>query len=103
MDKLKTTTDLVKRILETEPATRNNDKLLYYHVCKICNNAALTMPFGLVVLDADELNLPERKSVERCRRKLQEHFPDLRANATVEAFRAAEEDKYRAYGKGVPV
>ena len=32
MDNLKTTTDLVKDILERVPETRNSNNVLYYHV-----------------------------------------------------------------------
>lgn len=101
MNNLKTTTDLVKHILETVPETRNNDKLLYYRVCEKRNNAALGMPFGIVLIESDELNLPDRKSVERSRRKVQEHHPELRANATVEAFRDVQEEVFREYARGI--
>ena len=36
MENLKTTTDIVKKILEEHPETRSSDNLLYIEVTKYC-------------------------------------------------------------------
>lgn len=97
---LKTTTLLVKEILKTVPETRSNDKLLYYRLCEKKNNLALSMPFGMVLLNLDEFRIPSIETVGRCRRKLQEQHPELRANSNVEAGRMLNEEAFREYARG---
>ena len=66
---LKRTTDLVKHLLETIPATRNSDDILYLEACKArCRNIR-QVPFGIVMANRDAYNLPSYESVGRARRK----------------------------------
>lgn len=97
---LQSTSALVKEILEKFPATRDNDQILYYRVCEAINEKALTSNFGYVLLHRKDFELPSIETVGRCRRKLQEKNPDLRASSKVEGFRAEREAEFREYAKG---
>ena len=101
MESIKKTQDIVKHILETEPDTRNSDDLLLAKVFGYINKECLMLPFCVVLTNRKTLGLPSIKSVDRSRRKLQNAYPELRANATVEGFRIVEEQKYENYGKMV--
>jgi hypothetical protein len=103
MENLKSTTDLVKRILEEVPETRSDDMLLYYRVCEAKNRVSLGLPFGMVLVNMKDFKLPSFKSVERCRRKLQRAYPELSANEEVETLREVQEEKYIGYARKVNV
>lgn len=100
---IRTTANLVKEILQDEPQTRNNDKLLYLRACVKHNEEACKMPFSYVLTHMNELELPSYETVTRARRKLQADFPELSANADVEAGRMLREAEFRAYAKEVGV
>lgn len=100
---IKKTSDLVKEILQKEPATRNSDMLLYYHVCKEIDRTVLKLPFWNVLLDLKGHGLPSIKTVERARRKLQRAYPELAGTDEVEAEREVEEIKYKNYARKVTV
>lgn len=99
MNNIQKTSVLVKKILAEVPETRNDDNLLYYHVCREVNSMALGMSFGMVLMNMKTFHLPSFKSVERARRKLQREHPEWAASKTIEGFRVIEEAKYKSYGK----
>lgn len=101
MESLKKTEDIVKRLLETYPETRSSDDVLYARVCEYVCKTVGELPFPVVLMHRKKLGIPSYKSVERSRRKLQGAFPELCANADIEAFRKVEEEKYKNYGKKV--
>lgn len=107
MSKLKelhTTTNLVKGILEEYPDTRNSDNILYVRVCEQVgkehgiNINKMSMPFFL--LNLKDYNMPQYETVGRCRRKLQAKYPELAADADVEAQRELNEDAFKKYARG---
>lgn len=97
---LKTVSELVRYQLEKYPATRDNDQLLYYRVCEQINPKSLSSNFGYVLLNRKDFDLPSIETVGRCRRKLQEKNPELRASSKVESFRGEREAEFREYAKG---
>ena len=99
-ENLQTTTEIVKKVLTEYPATRNNDRLLYYRVCEIINDKTLTSNFGYVLLHQKDFEIPSIETVGRCRRKAQEKHPELRASKEVEEKRAERETEFREYAKG---
>lgn len=101
MKRIKQTHQLVKQILETVPATRNSDMLLYYHVCLELNRAATKLPFWLVLLDLKQYGLPPIASVGRSRRKLQRECPELRADPKVKEKRTENEEIIKDYARAV--
>ena len=96
---LKTTTNLVKHILETVPETRNSDTLLYYRVCDAIDSKSLGLSFGYVLLSMNELKLPGFETVRRSRQKIQQTHPEL-AGKEVEAYRMMNEEVFREYARG---
>lgn len=103
MKNIKKVSDIVKHVLMSYPETRSNNKALYFHVCRIINRRALDVPFGLVVLNLDEYQLPNHETVVRSRRKLQAEYPALAANEDVERDRLVQEQKFKKYAKAVNV
>lgn len=101
MNELKTTTKLVKAILEEDKQARNSDSFLYLKVIehiadqKGVNLYGISIPMFLVSMK--ENGFPPFESVRRTRQKIQAMFPELAACEKVEAMRTAQEDEYRAY------
>lgn len=90
MDKakeLKTTSELVKSILETVPETRNSDNFLYYMICYEIHQKTLGLPFGYVLLSMKDFNLPNFETVRRSRQKIQQQFPELAGDKVKEKER----------------
>ena len=81
MDNLSTTSAMVHEILVNEPASRNSDNLLYYLICKMLlaeqGENIDTIGFGKLFLSLKGYGLPQFETVGRCRRKLQQEFPEL--------------------------
>lgn len=101
MNDLKTTTKLVKAILEEDKQSRNSDNFLYLKVIehvadqKGINLYGISIPMFLISMK--ENGFPPFESVRRTRQKIQAAFPELTACDDVEAMRAAQEYEYRAY------
>ena len=98
---LKTTTAIVRDILEQDIRARNSDDYLYYMVCTRINEIMVHLPFWKVLLNRKEYKFPSFESVGRARRHLQNKFPELSADADVEAQRELNEEVFRDYAKGV--
>ncbi len=99
MTELKTTTLLVKQVLETVPAARNSDNLLFIEVVKIINVNLIFRPLAEVLTNLKKYDLPSIETVGRCRRKLQAEFPELKAGAAVQDFRGDREEEFREWAK----
>lgn len=102
---LKTTTDMVKHILETVPMARNSDNHLYYWVCAMIGKQngvdihKMSMPMFLLHLK--EYGFPQFESVRRARQKLQAEYPELAGTSTVEGQRMLNEEVFRDYARGI--
>lgn len=102
---LKTTTDMVKHILETVPMARNSDNHLYYWVCAMIGKQngvdihKMSMPMFLLHLK--EYGFPQFESVRRTRQKLQAEYPELAGNDRVEGQRMLNEEVFRDYARGI--
>lgn len=97
---LKSTTKLVKEILEKHPDTRSSDDMLYFRACESINALYMNLPFWKVMLNRKEFNFPAFESVRRTRQKLQAEFPELAADPNVEAQRMVNEEVFREYARG---
>ena len=101
MDELKTTTKIVKQVLETVPASRSSDNILYTEVINYIGGKKGidigALPINTVLQSLKHFQLPSIETVGRCRRKLQAQNPHLRAEAEVEAFRSEREDAFRGW------
>lgn len=104
MDELKTTSALVKSILEQDSRCRNSDSFLYLKVLsavakqKGIDLEKMTVPFFL--LNFHGAAFPGFETVKRTRQKIQEHHPELRPCEAVEGFRTENEEAFREYAKG---
>ena len=98
---LKSTTAIVKDILEHDPMARNSDDYLYYMVCNRIDGICVQLPFWKVILNRKEYGLPGFETVRRSRQHIQEKNPDLAADSTVEAHRDINEEIFREYARGM--
>lgn len=104
MDKakeLKTTTAIVKDILENDAVSRNSDDYLYYMVCSRIDGISVHLPFWKVTLNRKQYKFPSFKSVERARRKLQRKYPEFAGNPDAEAQKMINEKVFREYARGI--
>lgn len=101
---LKSTTALVKYILEQDKQCRNSDSLLYLKVLtevgkqKEIDIEKMSIPYFLLNLHG--AGFPGFETVRRTRQKLQQHHPELAASEAVEGFRAENEAVFRDYARG---
>lgn len=100
MNELKTTQEIVKKILEQFPLTRNSDNLLYIKVCEYANKDVLNKPFWQVMSMANEYGIPHFETVRRTRQKLQATHPELAGSEEVEGHRMLKEETFREYARG---
>ena len=99
MAKLHTMEKVVLQVLEEQPATRNDDFLLMLRVCEETGADIIGETFASAMLHHKMLKIPNWKTVERCRRKIQKQRPDLVSPQTAK-LRKQEEEKYIEYAKG---
>lgn len=104
MVELKTTTTLVKSILEQDERCRNSDSFLYLKVLSVVGKQKgidienMSIPYFLLNLHG--AGFPGFETVRRTRQKLQQHHPELAACEAVESFRMENEVDFRAYARG---
>jgi hypothetical protein len=105
MNNLKSTTKLVKAILEKDEKARNSDNYLY---ARVLSTIAKERQFELSNVSVinflkmmDAWNFPPFESVRRTRQKLQASYPELRGNTLVGAYRAVKEEEYKDYARSV--
>ena len=96
--KLKKLEDVIKPILKEQPQTREDDFLLYAEIIKAYNPKLLQISARTFLVCHKELKIPNIKSIERIRRKIQEKCPEL-ASERAKRKRAKEEQAYIAYSK----
>jgi len=101
---LDTTTGIVKRLLTEEPATRGSDNLLIQRVLEV-----IAAHYGV---DLEEVSIvtflheyagsefPAFETIRRTRQKVQQQYPELKPNETVQKFRAEQERQYREFARG---
>ena len=101
MDNLTTISALVQDILVNEPDSRDSDNLLFYLVCKKLladqGEDIETMGFGKLFLSLKGYGLPQFETVGRCRRKLQQEFPELQASNDVRCGRMNQCDSFKEF------
>lgn len=101
MNDLRTTTKLVKTILEEHPQTRNSDNLLYVKVLEQraeengVNLYGISIP--LLLLNMKDYGFPGFETVRRTRQKLQATYPELAACENVQLARMENEKVFRGY------
>lgn len=96
MARLKLIEPIVEQALIEEPATREDNFLLYVAVLRkfIDPKMSIEDVFKNHVL----LGIPALETITRCRRKLQEEKPQLRSEKAT-AIRTGEEQQYKDYSK----
>ena len=90
---------LVKQILELYPETRESDMALTYKVWECENPTILDYKCGYALKNFKIFGVPNIESIGRCRRKLQNEFPELRASEEVQKARQEKELDYLAIAR----
>lgn len=104
MNDLKTTTAIVRAILEQDEQCRNSDSFLYLKVLSVLGDKqgididSMSVPYFL--LNMQGTAFPGFETVRRSRQKIQQHHPELAACKAVEDFRTANECEYREFARG---
>lgn len=104
MDNLKTTTALVRKILEQDTQARNSDHILYLRVLNHVaekegiNLSEVSVPRFLMRTEEYEC-FPIFETVRRTRQKLQAAYPELAACEEVQEARSEKEAAYYEYAK----
>ena len=104
MDNLKTTKEIVKRILEEEPFCRNSDCFLELEVLKVYAKR-LCIDLGSMTVDTlfkhrNEWGFPKSESIRRTRQLVQARHPELAASDPIDAYRLANEERVKSFVRG---
>ena len=82
---------LVKEVLESNKATREDDHLLFVEIVYKLKPEYVNSNFLYVFKNARQLGLPPFESVSRCRRKLQAEYEELKPSVEVQEARDNKE------------
>lgn len=100
---LKTTTDIVKAILQGHEKARNSDDYLYYLVCHIFGREngydVEHMSLGYFLVNRSKMDMPAFETVRRARQKLQQKYPEICGDDKVTGQRMLNEELYREYAR----
>ena len=101
MDNLKTTREIVKRILEEEPFCRNSDCFLELEVLKVYAKR-LGIDLGSMTVDTlfrhrNEWGFPKSESIRRTRQLVQAKHPELAASDPIDAYRLVNEERVKSF------
>lgn len=104
MEELKTTTNIVKTVLEKDVTARNSDNALYLKVLEHIS-AQNGINFGFItarqlLTNMDYYGFPAFETVRRTRQKLQRDFPELAADRNVINGRAVKQTIFREFARG---
>ena len=93
--KIRQTKEIVEKILNEKPETRDSDALLFIEVIRSIDPEAVNLPiYKLMPRCTDEGDLPPFETMRRTRQKIQEQNPNLRGSKEVESYRAYKEHKF---------
>lgn len=88
---------IVKKVLEEEPYTREDDFLLVYEVFRKFLPDIEKYDFKEIMLHHRDYGLPYFESVRRTRQKLQSKYPELESSKRTQRGRKLEEADYKSY------
>jgi hypothetical protein len=97
--KFRTVEEEITPILKDHEATRCDDMLLYYCYVKNVKKANLAKAFVFKYY-REVSGIAPYETVSRCRRKIQEHYPELRPTALQIERKKELEKEFRLYAKG---
>ena len=92
--------EYVRPVLETKPATRDDDFMLILEVYRKFlgySDYVSEMSFEEMLSNHIALDLPPFESITRCRRKLQVMYPELQSSEDVALIRTNETATYIEY------
>lgn len=107
-NKIRETAEIVKRILEKNEKARNDDNLL---ICLVVEQFGLiaqekgekrftwNAPFYAILDLINKKKIPTLETITRCRRKVQELYPELKSKEQVEEARLEKTIDYINFAK----
>lgn len=99
MDNLTKLQSEVKTLLEADKNLRNSDNLLYTKLLSKMDSEVLTLPVSTFYQYFSDYDVPRFESVARARRKVQELYPELKADEPVRSWRRENESAFKNYAK----
>lgn len=81
----------VENALRNRPKTREDDNLLYIDVIRQIDPALVNVNFLMTFENARAKKLPAYETISRCRRKLQEKYPELEETLEVKSQREEQQ------------
>lgn len=98
INKMLNNTEVVKKILTKSEKARNDDDFLYE---KVVNEYGISVETSLREIHnlVREKKLPSQATINRCRRKVQELYPELCASGEIAKLRHQEIPSYIKYNK----
>lgn len=99
MKEIKNTQKIVERVLRNYPDARNSDHILYARVCAELGDDYKNISIVFAFMNRKALKLPNFETVGRCRRKLQNIYPELAGDAEVEYERSVKEEAFKEYAR----
>lgn len=101
---LQTVKNLVKEILEQDEKARNCDNYLYLTVLKSMGMEKSididSVPVPEFLMNSSEWGFPPFETVRRSRQFIQNKFPELSANETVQCFREENQTVFKEFARG---
>jgi len=94
MAKINIVHQLVYEALKNNPETRADDFILIREVLSYWLSGEMSI--DSLFLNHKQLGIPSFETITRCRRKIQEQYPEL-VNAEVEELREQEEGEFVQY------
>lgn len=99
MKEIKKIEERVLEILQAYPDSRSNDFVLFARYIKRFNPELEHVGIVYALMEAKRIKTPNYESVTRCRRRIQETHPELRAPKNICGKRADREEFFREYSK----
>ena len=92
---------VVKAVLTNVPEARDCDEICYYCVCEIYlksrNMSCRDISLKDALLDRKGCGLPKLQTIDRARRWVQSHNPELQSSKKYQSYRSELEEEYKYY------
>lgn len=91
--------DITLEVMRNNESIVNNTGALTAEVDAMINPNVFNMPYGVVMSQRSALGLPPLESATRIRRKIVKEYPEMVADANVQAQRELLEEKFKGYAR----
>ena len=89
--------NVVEKVLKENPATRDNDNLLYLKTIETIKPGSSNFSMKTILMNLKEYKLPQFETVRRSRQHLQANNKELRGSKINQKARQSLEEEYHDY------